>query len=136
MNKAEMLNVEGAVPEIDRGRIVGLTFYSEGVGREPRLEELRALGLRSVDDFGCLRSHPDGADVGGYVPTLDCGVYLSNDDGVWRDVPDWAHEVPLEQRVERMRKLLSAVRSNERGVWCDDVDGVNWFDVRDEVCSE
>jgi hypothetical protein len=34
--------------------------------------------------------------------------------------------------VAKQRRLLAAVKSSEFvGIWCDDVDGKNWFDLRE-----
>jgi len=81
----EFLNSKHASPEIQRGRIVALSFYDDrnyDEPREPTPEEYEFLGL-NPDELGYIEPHPEGADRGGYVPTLTNGCHYSEVNCEW-----------------------------------------------------
>lgn len=42
----------------------------------------------------------------------------------------------LEQKIGEMKKLLLAVKTGYFETYIDDVDGENWFDLRDRILRE
>ena len=39
--------------------------------------------------------------------------------------------------IEKLKRLLRAVKASEwKGIYCEDVDNTNWFDLRDEILEE
>jgi len=85
LSHSEFLNSKNASPVVEDGKIVALEFYENGdydTPLVPSAEDLEWLGLDS-DDLGCVEPHPEGADRGGYVPTLANGCYYSETSCEW-----------------------------------------------------
>lgn len=46
----------------------------------------------------------------------------------------WKEYGVLKARIEALEKLVMAVRCSEfEGAYCEDVDGKNWFDMRNTI---
>jgi hypothetical protein len=85
LSDSDYLNSKNASPEVDGGLVVALTFYDDqnyDEPREPTPEEYERLGL-NPDYLGCVEPHPEGADRGGYVPTLTNGCHYSDVNCEW-----------------------------------------------------
>lgn len=89
MDLADKLNAADPMPRpsIEEGQIAYLYTYDKAdkwsETEVPLTDEQYAeLGL-DKDDLGCLDDHPEGADRGGYVPTLNDGTYYDENCGEW-----------------------------------------------------
>jgi len=83
---SEFLEAHNASPVVEGGQIVALEFYRHEEyddPYEPSKEDYDRLGL-DPEDLGCVEPHPEGADRGGYVPTLTNGCYYSESCCEWQ----------------------------------------------------
>lgn len=83
---ADKLNELLVIPDCVGGK-VALERWEDDKYWKTRLltdEEFGYLGLAPDEEYyGSLEAHPEGADRGGYVPTLNSGPYHMSDDG-WK----------------------------------------------------
>lgn len=83
----DKLNHLDVSPDCSNGK-VGLEKYVEATSDYVALteEELDWLGLEPDSEgfYGCVEAHPEGADRGGYVPTLTAGPYYDEGGCEWQ----------------------------------------------------
>ena len=81
----QMLNDKNARVVVEGGVIVALEFHPDGdyhQPQEPTAADYELLKL-DPDNLGCVDEHPEGADRGGWVPTLTNGCYFMEASNEW-----------------------------------------------------